>query len=820
MHKWFTPTAVARLRREIAAAHDAGLIFSASLANDQLTQIEVFALGDTADTVVPPGRDKIVLICNHPSGDLTPTGAEITLAARLAREGIGYVIIDNHVRKTYILLVPAEESRGVAVSRQLVEATLGPEGSVAGIMSAYEDRPQQLAMAADLAQVLNQGGHALAEAGTGVGKSLAYLAPTLTWAAENNRRVVVSTNTINLQEQLLHKDIPLLQKALPFGFKAVLLKGRANYLCRRRFREFLQRGEELATEKDSLDLQAMIPWEKNSQDGSLSDLGFNPGSLWESICSESDSCLRLNCQFFRQCFFHNARREALSAQVIIANHSLLFADLALRSKGAESAVLPEYHCLILDEAHNIERAATDWLGGQVSRLSFSRQLARLYTIRAGKVKGLLFVLENKLMAAREIDREKVAKLLETIRQDLAPECLRLSEEVNAFFGAAGDFLRAGGGLKMRLPATDNQHPGWLPLTEKADGLCSASSRLRKLLGELQDQLEGLGPQGFEVCLPQSLEIGGIRGRLQRLEADLQEVLTGQDVALVRWVELTISARGPRAVFCYAPLHVAETLRENLWRKLPTVILTSATLTVNKSFGYIRERLGLTGDFPVAELQYESPFNFQEQVSLGIVTDLPDPAQGEFPEKIIPILKESLLASRGRGLVLFTSYSLLKEVGLAIEKDLQAQNIHVLCQGDMPRHKLLEQFREDTTSVLMATASFWEGVDVPGESLSNLILTRLPFNVPDEPIFEARLEECARQGKNPFYALQMPAAVLRFKQGFGRLIRTKRDKGVVLVLDKRITSKGYGRWFLASLPPCPLCAGPAREVLAGHKLFLL
>lgn len=824
MHKWFSPAAARLMRQEIAEANNNEVFFCATLREDVLTDIQVMARGNQSSVPAPvqaqPGKC-LVVIHNHPSGDLTPSGADITAASRLAREGIGFAIVDNSVSEAYILVEPVQSMPPATVSLQQVNAALGPGGYVAGVMPAYEGRPQQLEMALNLTRALNESAHALAEAGTGIGKSLAYLVPVLIWAKENNRRVVVSTNTINLQEQLLYKDIPLLQQALPFGFKAVLVKGRANYLCKRKFRELLQRGEDLIEDKDLPNLQAMMLWEKTTRDGTKSDLGFSPEDLWELVCSEADVCLRVNCPFFRDCFFHAARREALDAQVLIANHSLLFADIALRSQGADTGVLPEYHCIVLDEAHNVERAATDWLGGRVTRLSFARLLARLYAVRGNKARGLLVVLANKLAAAVELDANLAKGLLETIWQGLVPECIRLGEEINAFFAAAVSFLSQQGEkeIKLRVPGEYAHHPDWQQLVVQGQALFLGTERLGKLLEAFRTRLDYLGPQGFEIVLSQAIEMDGIRARLGGLEADLQEVLAGEDTSLVRWAELGTTRSGPRAVFNYAPLSVSNILKEHLWEKFPSIIFTSATLTVNRGYAYIRERLGLNGAFKVKELQYESPFNYQKQVLLGIATDLPDPAERGFQEKIIPAIGESLLASRGRGLVLFTSFYLLNATAAALGKDLAAQGITLLCQGELPRHRLLEKFQADTHSVLMATASFWEGVDVPGESLSNLILTRLPFNVPDEPVFQARMEELHRQGKNPFYAFQVPQAVLRFKQGFGRLIRNKQDRGVVLVLDKRIATKGYGRWFLESLPNCPIRSGPVREILVWQREFL-
>lgn len=818
MEQRLAPKGAEYVRQQIAAANNGELAFIAVLKGDVLTDVRLLKEQDLETEAQAP--EAMVVIRNHPSGDLTPSGSDITAASRLVRAGIGYVLVDNAVRNLYVLTEPRPVKSAAGVSRREIEQILGTSGALAAFMPNYESRPQQLAMAVNVGEALSFGEYILAEAGTGLGKSLAYLVPAALWALRNNQRVVVSTNTINLQEQLLYKDIPLLQQALAKPFAAALVKGRANYLCRRRLRELTQRGEDLVEDEDLPKLQALLAWENTTREGTKSELNFVPGGLWELVCSEADSCLRQNCKFFQDCFFHRARREAYGAQVLITNHSLLFADIALRRRGIEPGVLPEYRCLILDEAHNIERTATDWLGGRVARGAFSRLLGRLYSPRGSSAKGLLVVLENKLAAILPgADPKK--NLLESIRQELVPRSLRLGEQASGFFAAAvGAFTAAGNKeTKIRLVPATTKLSGWQGVVRQGETLCQAMRDLSSLLGAVRDQIEGLGPSMFELLLSEAVEIEGVRARLADLEADLQEILLGQTSTMVRWLELRASPRGPEAAFCYAPLTIHTVLKETLWDAMPAVVLTSATLTVNKSFGYIRDRLGLAESLPIRELQYESPFAFPKQALLGVVTDLPEPTEPGYSDTVNGIIGKSLAASRGRGLVLFTSFSALRTAAAAIAPELAACGIALFSQGDLPRHKLLERFRADTNSVLMATASFWEGVDVPGESLSNLILTRLPFSVPDEPVFQARMEELRQQGKNPFYSLQVPQAVLKFKQGFGRLIRNKQDKGVVLILDKRLATRSYGRWFLESLPACPVRTGPAQAILAWQRDFL-
>lgn len=825
MHKWFSQEISQEMRREIAAAGNNEVFFCAELAQGEFVSLRVMAKGnkESVPAVVQPEQGKrMVVLHNHPSGDLTPSGADITVASRLAREGIGFAIINNQVTECYIVVDPAEPCAEINVSQSQVEEILAPGGYIARSMPGFEVRPQQLEMAVSIAQALNVRQHALAEAGTGTGKSLAYLVPVLLWARENKRRAVISTNTINLQEQLLYKDIPLLQRTIPGSFKAVLVKGRSNYLCRRKFQDLLQQGEGQVDEKDLPSLAALAAWERRTRDGSKSDLGFSPsGQLWEMVCSESDLCLRVSCPFFKECFFHNARRDALDAQLLIVNHSLLFADIALRSRGSDTGVLPEYNAIVLDEAHNIENVATNWLGARITRLGMTRLLARLWAARRNKAWGVLAVLQQKIAASPDLQEILSQGLLNTIGHDLVPSIVRLSQDVGDYFASLETFLGqlASGDLKARLTEEFTAAPGWQSLGSRAKAVLGQMEELKRQLDSLYNRLENIGPQGFEQVLPQALELAALGGRLAEQETALKEVLLGDGQALVRWVELGSSRGVPRASLNYAPLSVRQVLRENVWEKFGSVILTSATLSVGGNFQYVRDRLGLDADLSVQQLLFASPFDYENRAVLGVALDMPSPDQGAYSSKLPLAILASLRASQGRALVLFTSFSLLNATAGKIRLELAAMDITLLCQGEMPRHTLLEKFRADTRSALMATSSFWEGVDVAGESLSNVILTRLPFTVPDEPVVQARMEDLRRQGQNPFYSYQVPQAVLRFKQGFGRLIRTKRDKGVVLVLDKRIVSKNYGSYFLEALPHCPIRKGRLEEILAWQGEFL-
>jgi ATP-dependent DNA helicase DinG len=813
---WLAGEAAQDMRHEIAVCSGNEVFFAGWLDNGYLSRVKVLARGNKFS--VPVVRQQLkpgmMVLHNHPGGDLTPSGADISVASRLGQDGIGFAIVNNSVDRSYIVVEPHQAQEDKPVVREEVHQILGPGGRVSLAMMSYESRPQQLEMALAIAGALSQGTHALIEAGTGTGKSLAYLVPSLLWAIKNERRIVISTNTINLQEQLLHKDIPLLQQLMPSPFKAVLIKGRGNYLCNRKFSELLREGSGQVEEDDIPELQALATWSQGTREGSKSDLSFSPRpSLWELVSSDGDTCLRLNCPQFRDCWFHKARREAVDAQVLIVNHSLLFADLVIRAQGGEGGLMPSYHSIILDEAHNVEDAATEWFGLRLTRRGLTRSLSRLYSARTGGAKGLLPLMQRKLQGT-----PGAKSLQDFLHQEVIPELNLAGEEVQVLFRGLEQMLTVSGQreAKQRLTQDYCRSQEWHQRREECAQLQNRLARLANLLSLTASRLEEI--QGVvEACLGQLVELEALARRLAATERALGEIFSEPNPERVRWLSLEQGRFGSRVSLHDAPLSVQEPLQEHLWQKFATVVLTSATMAVDNSFGYLKERLGLSKG--VKELILSSPFDYHQQVLLGVATALPEPEQADFLRRGAEAVAKSLVGSRGRALVLFTSFSMLKAFARHLAGPLKEQGIPLLCQGEMPRNRLLEMFRRDTSSVLLATASFWEGVDVAGESLSSLIITRLPFTVPDEPILEARVEQLRLEGKNPFLTYQVPQAVLKLRQGFGRLIRTKRDRGIILILDRRVKTKFYGALFLRSLPPCPLITGSVEDILAKQRQFL-
>jgi ATP-dependent DNA helicase DinG len=643
-----------------------------------------------------------------------------------------------------------------------MQSIFGPDGLIARAHPEYEHRPGQIEMAEAVLRAFEQKHHLIVEAGTGTGKTLAYLVPAIAAACGSGARVVISTGTKNLQEQLMDKDIPFLQEALPAKFRAAVMKGRNNYACLHRIKRaestpFLEGLEQI----DQFD--EVFRWITRTETGDRAELSNLPENLpfWRHIDARSDTCLGQQCPDFEPCFITRMRQRATDADVIVVNHHLFFADLALRN-GAYGAVLPDYAAVILDEAHQIEDVASEYFGSQVSNYQL-----------------------NDLL--RDVDYLKIDD------RETERELARVSARVQRFADQFWISFHEGRGLEGRFtlarrarpapPAETGGEPDGATASGEGTNVTDTSAALDNVLHRLETTLA--------VLQDASADAESLLRRTRQLRFDLNFIVKAADEQFVYWIE-----RRGRGVFLRAsPIDVSGLLQDKLFEKVPTVVLTSATLSSAGNFRFIRERLGLDEG---EEMIAESIFDFQNQAVLYLPKTMPDPRSPQWGRAAADEVIKIINATEGRAFVLSTSFLGMNEMFERVASQIDYPS---LVQGSASKGELLKKFRATPNAVLFATSSFWQGVDVRGEQLSCVIIDKLPFAVPSDPIIAARQRHIEEQGGSSFYEYSVPQAIISLKQGLGRLIRSTTDRGVLAVLDPRLRTKMYGQSFLQSLPPC-------------------
>ncbi len=696
-------------------------------------------------------------------------------------------------------------------------------GELAREFGTFEMRTSQQRMAIEVAKAFNEQKFLVVEAGTGTGKSLAYLLPAIKWSVKNYGpygRVIISTNTKNLQEQLFFKDIPILHSILKEKFKAVLLKGKANYLCLDKWATILSDMKYRLSSYERIKILPLYLWVKHTETG---DIAENGGfavernlSLWSKFIAENNYCPGKACKYYDKCYLMRARNNARDAHLVLVNHSLLFSDLA-----SDQAILSKYTNVIFDEAHNVEKVATDYLGMEISLWNFRDTLKKLFWKERLET-GVLVQLQKRLFRASIEENQK--NLLKGQGEKASKQVQRCWEVTQGFFRILTQELR------QLIPEQSNNSQTLKHRYSRADGLLERIqnyyseliSELKKLLTSLHEILEILKELPEEALRYQKQIYQEILAQFTQIDTlinTLQFLVSAEWDNWVYWFELPAKENSDDSRLYGAPLDIAELLNERLYSNLNTAVFTSATLTVGKRFDYFLKRIGLDRVDPerLETVLLASPFQYDEQVLLAIPSFIPDPRSAQFRDALKEIL--TLLATElNRGtLVLFTSYALLNDLYETLRAVYESHRVPVYAQGiNGSRHAIINYFKQQTNSVLFGTDSFWEGVDVPGESLELLLITKLPFDVPTEPLIQAKIEKIKREGGNPFFDYTIPEAVIKFRQGFGRLIRSKTDYGAVIILDNRVIKKMYGRHFLNSLPVQSKIFPSLEELIAALK----
>lgn len=785
------------MRIEIAEAQGNEVFFRGIPdENGVVQEVQVLARGNSysVPAILKAMRKGEVIIHNHPSGFLYPSDADIEVASIYSNrmDGASY-IVNNDVSDVYVIIELFKDEN--------VKIDIAPYFEKTGLLSqtfkGFEYRDEQLHMAKHIEKGLNSEIPVIVEAGTGTGKTLAYLIPSIEWAIKNRKRVVISTNTINLQEQLLNKDIPIAKRVIQGDFKYILVKGRGNYLCNRKYHN-LAMGDTSIIEDFSPSQKnqfvEIIKWGNQTEIGDKGELPFEvDNSVWELFQSETDMCSGNKCPYKAECFFLKSREEKKKADILITNHHMYFSDLAIRKEigfNTEYSILPEYGLVVFDEAHNIEKVARDYFSYEASKYSFTKTMNQIFTTE-GKKKNtgaLDFIL--KYIKSAEIDSRGI---LEREIEEIKLKHKSLYISGREYFNHIIDVFSKGemGTFTFRAKKEEMENSPFLnTLTDYKDTFLSDYNsyirKVRELIKELKDEEDTAG------------HINDFSKYVDRLDGFINNfrfIHDFSDDEFIYWIE--VNSRKSNSKLVATPLKIDGELQKNLYLNLKQIIFTSATIAIGSDFSYFKESIGL--DKNTLEKVIHSPFDYDRQMKVYIPNDIPNPSEKNFIDDVSEFLKAQLIASKGKAFVLFTSYQMLNYVYYMIREELERNGIQLFIQGMTSRTHLVNMYTAGKNPVLFGTDSFWEGVDIKGNQLSNVIIVKLPFKVPSDPITEAIIEHITAQGKNSFTEYQVPEAVIKFKQGIGRLIRSKTDSGTITILDNRVVTKRYGRFFIDSIP---------------------
>ena len=808
----FSSSVIKYIRSEIASSNENEVFFVGEINHDgKVISVSVGSRGNLHSVPVNQDlkRKGSVLIHNHPGGNLTPSDADLSVAAVSSENAQGFYIINNDVTEIYVVVEPVLPKVIKKLDVDDAAFYISKDGPLAKINENFEERLSQIELLKNIAKTFNQNKTGVFEAGTGVGKSYAYLIPSILWAVQNNERVVISTGTINLQQQLCLKDIPQAIKITGKPVKFILMKGRQNYICKRRLQDALN-SKDLFENNDDLDRIAQ--WQDSCDSGSKSELSFLPSeSVWNRINSESDACMALRCPYYSQCFVMKVKKEASAANILVVNHHLLFADIESRLHGAgydDAVVLPPYKRIIFDEAHGIETAATSFFSESFNRFKILKPLNLLYRKKKNSAMGFLFSVS--MLSKEEEKSFQAYQMISKIKSDLTNlETLALDlciQENNLWLNP----------LTFR---------NFQPVLSMCQTLAKDISVFTSLVLEVLD-----GVPEDDRDIPYFWETKVLNRRLSDYSVILNDFFMWEEKPdKVFWLQkknLPSDMQKDDELnfyinFIETPLDIAPLMNQGIFEPMDSVVCTSATLKTGRDFSYWLRHNGLyfSDSDEVLQGEFFSPFPYKENMIFLVPKDIPCPDEPDFQIYVENVLKNLILKAKGRTLVLFTSYESLRLSYNNIFSTMLANGIKLLRQGSDDNARILKNFKDDVSSVLFATDSFWQGVDVPGESLSQVIIVKLPFTVPNDPVFKARSEAIRKKGGNSFMELSVPEAIIKFRQGVGRLIRKNTDKGTVVVLDRRIYEKQYGSLFLANVPECKKYYEPVSKILDIIEEFL-
>ena len=796
----FSEESLQTIKKYLEEHNNKSMIFKATFDEDEKIQkpffLSLYKKKSFEETLTKVGKNEVVIRTIKPN-QLYPSDMELELSEELyTRRNIAYCLLSSDLDDFYFV----QDIDRIFLEEIDIENYFAKDGILAKEIKGFEYREEQEEMAQYIQDAINEDRKIIVEAGTGTGKTLAYLIPSIKWAVTNKKKVIIATNTINLQEQLLLKDIPLAKSIIKDEFSYVLVKGRNNYVCKRLFNELVL-GKSIDIETFSMEareqIEYILKWGNKTKTGDKAELPFEVyPDVWELVQSTTELCLGKKCPYRKECFYMKTRMEKMEADILISNHHVFFADLNVRAEtdfDSEYLILPRYDMVIFDEAHNVESVARSYFSVEVSKISFTRLLNRIYQKKnkRKKEKSALIRVEDTVDEKNLEDSEQYIYLLNTLKEEISI----LQNIGDEYF----DEIR-------KIYETNTE----APIKKSLNNFEMTKSRFLENLREKKDIFQSKLADFLNLMMSfnnvideekdKNPEVINFNNHLKMFKAYIDSfkfINSFEDDNYIYWLD--INSKRTNVILTATPLNIAQKLSTVLFDNLDRLVFASATIVVNGNFDYFKKSLGLDEEDCI-EAIIKSPFDYDEQMSVYIPSDIQDSENiNAFVSDASKFILNILLKTNGKAFILFTSYTMLNQIYYSISKKLKDKGFEVFLHGDKPRSQIIKEFKEAENPILFGTTSFWEGVDVQGENLSNVIITKLPFLVPTDPVVSAISKKIEEDGGNSFMDFQLPEAIIKFKQGVGRLIRKKTDSGNIFILDNRILKKRYGSLFINALP---------------------